>query len=207
MTRVRVSRSGNVCCRAAIRLPMSAGAAWGELRDFTRYAAQDTFHAEFRIEGGIPRPGARFVVTHHFLLFSVQRVGRILRWRELDRSARPAGGPRGRPAGYSFSDLSQRGPRHGFPHTFSYYLRPAGAASCTLEVVVRGRWTARLMPRWAAWLWLRWVFGQVVMSVRNSLLLAAAGRRGTNAQSGPATTSLTNQRTLDGRGRSGTYPV
>jgi hypothetical protein len=182
MTRVRVGRSGNVCCRAALYLPMSAGAAWGELRDFTRYAAQDTFHAEFRIEGGVPRTGARFVVTHRFLLFSVRRVGRILRWQELDRSAAPTVGPQNRPAGYSFSDLSQRGPRHGFPHTFSYYLRPAGAASCTLEIVVRGRWTARLVPRWAAWLWLRWVFGQVVVSVRSSLLLAATRRHDAELQ-------------------------
>lgn len=178
MTRVRVGRSGDVCCRAALHLPMSAGAAWGELRDFTRYASQDTFHAEFRIEGGLPRRGARFVVAHRFMLFSVERVGRILRWQELERSAAaaPTPGKRYGPAGYSFSDLSRRGPRHGFPHTFSYYLRPAGPESCTLEVVVRGRWTARLVPRWAARLWLEWVFAHVVLSVRNSLLLAAATR-------------------------------
>src|SRR3954453_15510352 len=106
MTRVRVGRAGDVCCRAALHLPMSAGAAWGELRDFTRYASQDTFHAEFRIEGGVPRRGARFTVTHRFLLFSVDRVGRILRWQELERSTAPSGCPPGRPAGYSFSDLS-----------------------------------------------------------------------------------------------------
>jgi hypothetical protein len=119
----------------------------------------------------------RFVVSHRFLLFSVERVGRILRWQEWNPSAVSAAGSCGRPAGYSFSDLSQRGPRHGFPHTFSYYLRAAGAESCTLEVVVRGRWTARFIPRWAARLWLTWVFAHVVLSVRNSLLLGAAMRR------------------------------
>jgi hypothetical protein len=176
MTRVRVGRSGNVSCRATLNLPITAGAAWGELRDFTRYASQDTFHAEFRIDGGIPHAGAQFAITHRFLLFSVERVGRILRWRELDRSAAAALTPATRdcPAGYSFSDLSRRGPRHGFPHTFSYYLRPAGPESCTLEIVVRGRWTARFVPRWIARIWLGWVFAHVVLSVRNSLLLAFA---------------------------------
>ena len=143
MTRVRVGRSGNVCCRAALHLPMSAGAAWGELRDFTRYASQDTFHADFRIEGGVPRRGVKFVVTHRFLLFSVERVGRILRWRELDRSELAADGQRDLPAGYSFSDLSRRGPRHGFPHTFSYYLRSAGAECCEAAK----SWSAAAGPR------------------------------------------------------------
>jgi hypothetical protein len=174
MTRVRIGRSRNVCCRAVLRLPMSAGVAWGELRDFTRYASLDTFHAEFQIEGGVPGRGARFTVAHRFLLFSVERVGRILRWQELNWPHPAADGQRDRPAGYSFSDLSRRGPRHGFPHTFSYYLRPAGPTSCTLDIVVRGRWTARHVPAWVGRLWLRWVFAQVVVSVRNSLLLAAA---------------------------------
>jgi hypothetical protein len=188
--RVRIGRNGAVHCRAALRLPMSAGAAWGELRDFTRYASQDTFHAEFRIDGGAPRCGARFVVTHRFLLFSVQRVGRILRWREFDHPVLGDDLPPVRPAGYSFSDLSRRGPRHGFPHTFSYYLRPTGAAACTLDIVVRGRWTARFIPKWAARLWLAWVFAQVVVSVRNSLLLAAAGRRESSSGAQHATTAV-----------------
>jgi hypothetical protein len=120
----------------------------------------------------------------------VERVGRILRWRELDRSTAPPGRPPDRPAGYSFSDLSRRGPRHGFPHTFSYYLRPAGAESCKLEVVVRGRWTAWFVPRWIARLWLGWVFAHVVLSVRNSLLLAAATRRGTGPRRQQAASSF-----------------
>ena len=155
---------------------MSAGSAWGELRDFTRYAAQDTFHAEFRIEGDIPRSGARFVVTHRFLLFSVRRVGRILRWRELDRLRRTDGRPARPPCGLQLQRLVSARLCATGSRTRSAIISVPRARLRTLEIVVRGRWTARPVPRWAASLWLRWVFGQVVMSVRNSLLLAATRR-------------------------------
>lgn len=171
MIRVDVTRSGAVCCRADLDLPLSARAAWGRLRDFTRFASHDYFHADVRVAGGVPRVGAALAIRHRFAGFGVGRVGRILRWREFD-PADP------RPAGYSFSDLSARGPRHGFPHVFAYDLAPAGKANdrCRLRIVVRGRWTAPV-PRWAARLWLWWVFGHVVLSVRNAFLAAAVTRK------------------------------
>jgi hypothetical protein len=168
--RIDVGRAGAVCCRAELDLPLSARTAWGRLRDFSRFASHDYFHAEVCIEGGAPRRGAALAIRHRFLAFGVDRVGRILRWREFD----PADT---HPAGYSFSDLSARGPRRGFPHVFTYSLRPAGRKDdrCRLEIAVRGRWTAPV-PRWAAKLWLWWVFAHVVLSVRNSLLATAVTR-------------------------------
>ena len=40
-----------------------------------------------------------------------------------------------------------------------------------LDITVRGRWTARRVPRWAARLWLAWVFFHVVRRVENGLLV------------------------------------
>ena len=130
--------------------------------------------------GRRPRAGAALAIRHRFLGFGVDRVGRILRWHEFD----PADA---RPAGYSFSDLSARGPRHGFPHVFGYSLRPAGRNNdrCRLQVAVRGRWTAPV-PRWAAKLWLWWVFAHVVLSVRNAFLAAAVARGNSGGRPGGA---------------------
>lgn len=177
MTRVSVGANGRVVCRAVIPLPISPSRAWGELRDFARHASHDAFHAGFHIAGGgPPRRGARLLITHRYAGVTVVRLGRIVRWREYEPNAP-------RPAGYSFSDCSRRGPRHGFPHVLSYFLRPDGSGACTLEVVVRGRWTARLVPRGIAWVWLRWVFAHVVTSVRNDMLALAlpATRQGRRA--------------------------
>ncbi|MDB5299449.1 MAG: hypothetical protein JWO87_1112 [Phycisphaerales bacterium] len=157
MKRISITRRGAVNCQAAIDLPLSAISVWGQLRDFTRYAQQDFFHADISIEGGLPRVGARLTLSHRYAGLGLCRVGKILVWREG--------------VGYSFSDLSTRGPRSGFPHVFGYRITPLGPAKCRLFISVRGLWTAGLVPRWAARFWLRWVFGHVVRTVRNDLLL------------------------------------
>jgi hypothetical protein len=167
VTRIHVCPRGRVECRAAIELPVPSARAWGQLRDFTRFASHDYFYARVEVEGDVPRTGATLRLTHRYLLPRVHRVGRILRWREWN-DAHPLAS-----AGYSFSDLSRRGPRCGFPHVFSYYLRAAGPSACRLEIVVRGLWTARAVPWWAVRVWLWWVFAHVVNSVRNDLLAHA----------------------------------
>jgi hypothetical protein len=88
-------------------------------------------------------------------------VGRILHWRELN--------------GYSFSDLSPRGPRHAFPHVYRYRLRPLSPTRCQVEVTVAGRWTTPLLPRPLVRLWLAWVFSHVATSARNALVGLTAG--------------------------------
>jgi len=169
---VCIHRSGRVACRAELELPLPASAAWGELRDFRRSASHDFFHCDIRIEGGVPRRGAGLVLEHRFGPFRARRVGRILRWREWGDSEASGNGSC-KAAGYSFSDLSAAGPRAGFPHVLSYHLQASPRGTCRLAITVGGLWTARLVPRWAARLWLAWVFHHVVASVRNQLLAAA----------------------------------
>jgi hypothetical protein len=159
MTRINVERRGRVECFAGLELPLSATRAWGRLRDFRTFAAQDFFHTDVRVDGGGPRAGAAIEIPHRFGPFRVTRVGRILAWEE------------GR--GYRFSDLSRRRPRAGFPHAYRYELRPLGGERCRLEISIRGRWTLRVVPRWMVKLWLAWVFSHIVRSVENRLLAAA----------------------------------
>ena len=160
MTVVRVNRGGRVTCRATLPLAVSARAAWGRIRDFRRFAAQDFFHAAVRVDRGGVRPGAALEIDHRFGPFSTTRVGRILQWREN--------------VGYSFSDLSRSDPHAAFPHVYRYHLTATGPSSCELEVLIAGRWTTAWMPRLLTHLWLRWVFSHIVCSVRNELGSAIA---------------------------------
>jgi hypothetical protein len=161
-----VTDAWRVTCRATVEIPVGAAVTWGQLRDFRRFAAQDFFHAAVRVGAGGVRRGADLEIDHRFGPFRTTRVGRILSWREND--------------GYSFSDLSARGPRVAFPHVYRYRLRSMGAGRCAVEVTIAGLWTTRPMPRWLVRLWLRWVFSHIATSVRNALLEAtASGRRDT----------------------------
>jgi len=156
MTRVCVTRGARVDCRAVVRLPISAGKTWGQIRDFRRFASQELFHAQLQVDGGVPRAGAAIRMTHRFFLFRVIRVGRICRWREG--------------AGFAFSDLSPRGALRGFPHVFSYQIDPLSPDACDLHLRVAGKWTARAVTRWLAWLWLKWIMAVIVRRVENELM-------------------------------------
>jgi hypothetical protein len=155
---------------------MTARSAWGQIRDFRTYGSHDYFHADVKIQGGVARQGARLRILHRYGPFEVERCGKIDWWEE------------GR--GYSFSDLSLRGPRRGFPHVFGYRLIPDGPDRCVLHVTVRGRWTARGVPRWAARLWLAWVFFHVVRRVENSLLVYRLWRQSRSAEVAPVRPSV-----------------
>lgn len=158
---VNLSPTGRVDCRAVIALPMSAVTAWGQLRDFAKYASHDHFHAGFEVEGGRPLAGARLRILHRYGPFRVHRVGRIVRWTEGE--------------GYAFSDLSTAGPRRGFPHVLSYRLEAVDERRCRLHLRVGGRWTAPV-PRWAARAWLWWVFASVATRVENELVAFKVAR-------------------------------
>ena len=160
MTVVRVERNWRVLCRASVELPVTASAAWGQIRDFRRFAMQDFFHAAVRVDPGGVRRGAALEIDHRFGPFAVTRVGRILQWRENH--------------GYSFSDLSRAGPRSAFPHLYRYHIAPTSLSSCVVEITIAGLWTARWLPRPLVVAWLRWVFTHIVRSVHNTLLEAAA---------------------------------
>lgn len=131
---IRVSGTWRVTCEASFTVPMSARRAWGQIRDFHRYAAHDHFHAGFTIEGDVPRAGAAITIDHQYGPFGIRRVGRIVRWREGE--------------GFAFSDLSARGPRCGFPHVMAIQVADIDTG-CRVTVRVTGRWTAPT-PRWMA---------------------------------------------------------
>ena len=144
---VTIDRRGRVRARAALVLPVSAGTAWGQIRDVRRFIAIDPLHVRVtidcsRCERGTMR-GAELRIRHRLAGIGPERIGRILWWRE------------GR--GFAFSDLSARGRRVGFPHICGYELEPIDGDTCKLVVTARGRWTARVVPRPLARLWIGWV--------------------------------------------------
>jgi|SRR5665213_2400422 len=151
-----MTREGRVICDATIEIPMSAARAWGQLRDFTRYACTDPFHVDLRIEGSIPRAGAALTLYHSYVGIRIRRTGRILVWREGTQ--------------FSFSDLSLSGPRHGFPHVMTCCVNAVDDQHCAVNIKVQGRWSNRRIPGFLARLWLRWVFGQFQHGIENELL-------------------------------------
>ena len=155
---ITVDKSWRVDLRAEAELPMSAEAAWRWLRDFRRFACQDLFHRAVDLGAEEPRAGAAFRLKHQFAGIHVWRVGRILFWNE-GRS-------------YSFSDLSQRGPRAGFPHVYTHELLPIAGDRCRLRLSVKGRWTATFMPRPLVRLWLAAIMLKTRTSMRNALLFS-----------------------------------
>lgn len=152
---IHAESNGRVHCQATIPLALSIGSAWGQLRDFRRYASHDYFHAAIHVSG-IPRQGAHLRLLHRYGCFHVERIGRILRWREGE--------------GFAFSDLSHRGPRSGFPHMLSLRLEPMGDNRSLLHIAVRGQWTTRWIPIVVRRLWLGWVFAYIVSRTRNELM-------------------------------------
>jgi hypothetical protein len=140
-----------------VLLPLPPERAWGLVGDFARFAAVDPFHRRVQVRGGVPHRGAKLLLEHAAFGFAFFRRGRLLRWRENQALA--------------FSDLSARGPRAGFPHVFSVTLEPLGEGSTLLRVEVRGKWTARWIPRPLARAWVFWI------CARHARLLARAFER------------------------------
>ncbi len=152
---IRVYRSRRVECSARVKLPMSTGRAWGQLRDFARTAGDDHFHESIVIDGGVPRAGASIHIRHQYFCCIVHRIGRIVRWTEAK--------------GFAFSDLSRRGPRKGFPHVMSItLLSEQDGAGSTMLIRITGRWTAPT-PRWMARVWLWWVTLSIAVRLQNKL--------------------------------------
>ena len=74
---VEITSSRRVTCTARIDLPLSTGAAWGQLRHLPTAAVHDPFHAAVNVG-----PGGTLVIEHRYLGVRVLRVGRVLWWRE-----------------------------------------------------------------------------------------------------------------------------
>lgn len=163
MIAVRLDQGGRVRVRGEMLLPLTASAVWGQMRLFERFIAIDPFHARVTVHGSPSAGQAKLLLLHRFCGVRLLRVGRVLRWREGH--------------GYSFSDLSARGPRSGFPHIFTYAVEPMSAGGSRLSITVRGRWTAAAIPRWAVRLWLWWVLGRTLDAVRDELMGLAWAQR------------------------------
>jgi hypothetical protein len=133
-----------VSLRMALEVPRRRCDAWADVSDFSRFVCIDPFHHRVVVFGGVLRPGAELGLEHRAFGFRLMRFGRLLKWRDG--------------YGYVFSDMSSRGPRHGFPHVFFVDLRAfdhEDTARSLLTIDVRGKWTARWVPRFLRtwWLW------------------------------------------------------
>ncbi|MCZ6786723.1 MAG: hypothetical protein O7E54_06110 [Planctomycetota bacterium] len=141
-----------VDCRCRIDLPYDPAPVWAVVSNLPRFLTVDPFHE--RVE----RRGRRLRLWHNAFGFRCLRVGRILHWHE------------GR--GYAFSDLSLRGPRRGFPHVFFVTVEPRGCGGSCLVIRVRGKWTARWMPRFCVRAWLRFVVSEHARLLRRAFCVA-----------------------------------
>ena len=121
---------------------------WNLVRDLPRFLTIDPFHDAVTLMRDRPAVGVDLVLSHNAFGRRFLRFGRIIGWQEG--------------SGYTFSDLSSRGPRTGFPHVFMVKLEPLVDADqdrrrTRLTIRVRGRWTSRLVPVWFGRLWTRFV--------------------------------------------------
>ncbi len=158
MMRIELDRRWRVNLHAGFSLPTGAAAVWRHMCDFERFACLDLFHHAVHLDRPPPRVGTHLRIEHRFVCFAVERIGRILTWRE-GRS-------------YAFSDLSHR-PGRGFPHVYVYEVHPEPGGGCRFKIMVRGKWTATWLPRPLVRLWLGWVMLKIKQSAHNELLRRA----------------------------------
>ena len=160
MIRVRINRQRRVSAMARVVVPMPPERVAAEMDCLRHFVTHDLFHAGLTAEAygsdGEPRRGSRVTIEHRFCGLRVVRVGRLL-WRTPGR-------------GFGFSDLSARDPRHGFPHTCHYRLRPTKGGGSALSIVVVGRWTLRAVPRPLAKTYITLVLALSGVAMRNHLL-------------------------------------
>lgn len=142
MTFVRLYPNWSVHAGLQIAIPLDAQDMWKKMLQFERFTTIDAFHRRVELKGA-KRPGTKLKIVHGLGFFRLTRIGRILSWRE--------------DVGYSFSDMSRRGNKVGFPHIYAYDVKPVQPGVCILNVDVKGKWTARMLPRSIVKLWLRFV--------------------------------------------------
>jgi len=141
------SRGRTMDIEISIDVARSQHELWQLVGDLPRFLVIDPFHDQVTLMRDRPAVGVDLLLSHNAFGSRFLRFGRIVAWREG--------------SGYTFSDLSNRGPRRGFPHVFIVQLEPVGDVrlSCPLTrlgIRVRGRWTSRLTPAWFGrlWVWL-----------------------------------------------------
>ena len=147
-----------VSLRMEVDVPDPPEQLWAEVSDLPRFGCIDPFHRRILVLGPELRPGVDLALEHRAFGFTLLRFGRLLYWREGH--------------GYAFSDISARGPRHGFPHVFFVAILPSeidGDIGARLVIEVRGKWTARWVPRLVRDWWLKYVLSEHARLLRAAL--------------------------------------
>lgn len=129
--------------RLEVDLARPAEDVWREVADVQQFLTIDPFHVGVELRDQRPRAGTDLVLEHCALGVGFFRWGRFLTWREG--------------AGYSFSDLSVRGPRRAFPHVFYVEVAALSDQTCRLSVDVKGRWTTTWIPVRLGRAWVNYV--------------------------------------------------
>jgi len=122
-----------------VMVQRSVAEMWRRVSDLRRFLVIDPFHERVIVMRRRATAGVHLVLRHNALGHRFTRYGRILCWREGH--------------GYTFSDLSGRDPRRGFPHVFVVELEALLEAgeknerpTTRVTITVRGKWTARWIP-------------------------------------------------------------
>ena len=156
-----------VRAQGSVEVAAPASAVWGQMRDVDWFLTRDPLHARVQRTDGRDASAswerAEITISHRVMGLGPDRVGRVLAWKEGH--------------GFAVSDLSRRGPGVGFPHVCAFRIQPRDERSCRVVVDIRGRWTARWMPRWTAKLWLRWVLSATESRLSADLADFAAWRK------------------------------
>jgi hypothetical protein len=93
----------------------SAADLWQFISNLPQFLTIDPFHDAVTLMRDRPARGVDLVLSHNAFGRRFLRFGRIVAWREG--------------SGYTFSDLSGRDRRRGFPHVFVVSLTPFSASS------------------------------------------------------------------------------
>ncbi len=140
------SGANKIHAQIEIDIPKSAEELWKIISDPEKFLCIDPLHSRVVVMGTCPLPRTDILLEHQILGFRFLRFGKILSWR-LGK-------------GYSFSDLSAKGPRFGFPHVFFIEIsdlpeeKKTNRRRSKLSIVVKGQWTARWIPRALRHWWL-----------------------------------------------------
>ena len=170
----RVSCSGGAGRQVEVVISLTVDQSpeqlWKQISDLPRFLTIDPFHDQVTLMRDEPAKGVDLVLSHNAFGRRFLRFGRIIAWQEG--------------VGYTFSDLSSRGPRAGFPHVFMVRIEPLAnellaneppglprrpsplphkvglrdkPGGSQLTIRVRGRWTSRIIPVWLGRQWIRLV--------------------------------------------------
>lgn len=157
MTFVRLSSRWGVHAETTARIDAPADETWTVMQRFNRFIAADPYHTRVTDTQGnrlnaLPPRGTRLRIGHGIGFTWFDRVGTLIRHKPGQC--------------FAFTDLSPRGPNAGFPHVYKYTLTPISEQSCEIKLTVRGKWSARWLPRPIVYAWLWWVMAQADWSLR-----------------------------------------